>query len=247
MPMISRLKSTAGFTLTELVIVLVVLGILASVAIRNIVTTVDDAKYQHTTQELDQLACAIRGNPAVYGSGTGSDFGYVGDVGALPPNLDALVQNPGSYSTWKGPYIDKGFQSGDFKTDGWGTAYTYSDTLLRSTGSGSNIDKLFADYPSDLLTRQVQGYVMDANRSAPGTTYKDSLVILLTHPDGAGGTAIASVHPDKNGYFSFSNIAVGNLTLTVIYTPQTDTMTVPITVYPKRDVKTTVVFPADLF
>jgi prepilin-type N-terminal cleavage/methylation domain-containing protein len=247
MPMISSLNSNRGFTLSEVVIVIVILGILASVAIKNIVASVDDAKYQQTQQELEQLACAIRGNPAIYGLGTGTDFGYVGDVGALPPNLDALVQNPGSYTTWKGPYIDKGFQSSDFKTDGWGGSYTYTDTLLRSTGSGGNIDKLFADSPSDLLANHVQGYVLDANKSVPGTVYKDSLVILLNHPNGTGSLTTESMHPTKDGYFSFSNIAIGNLTLTVIYTPKTDTMTVPITVYPSRDAKLSVIFPADLF
>jgi prepilin-type N-terminal cleavage/methylation domain-containing protein len=125
----------AGFTLIEMVVVIVIMGILASVAIKQVVTSVDTAKYDQTEQELDQLAFAIRGNPSAYGQGTRTDFGYVGDVGAFPPNLDALVQNPGGYSTWKGPYIDRGIGSTDFKTDGWGTTYTLTDTLIRSSGS----------------------------------------------------------------------------------------------------------------
>lgn len=236
-----------GFTLVELVITMIILGIISAVAVKQIGSTIDTAKYERTKNELDQLAQAIRGNPAAYGMGTGSDFGYVGDVGALPPNLDALVQNPGSFTTWKGPYIDRGFASSDFKTDGWGVTLTYTDTLLRSTGSGSNLDKLFADSRADLLANDVQGYVLDANKSAPGTGYKDSVWVQLRHPDGAGSMVTASVHPSRDGLFSFSNIAVGNLTLTVVYTPKTDTITLPITVYPRRDVKLTVVFPADLW
>lgn len=236
-----------GFTLVELVITMIVLGIISAVAVRQIGPTIDTAKYERTKNELDQLAQAIRGNPAVYGQGTGSDFGYVGDVGALPPNLDALVQNPGSYTTWKGPYIDRGFASSDFKTDGWGVTLTYTDTLLRSTGSGSDLDKLFADSRADLLANDIQGYVLDADKSAPGTAYKDSVWVQLQHPNGTGSMTTESIHPSKNGLFSFSNIAVGNLTLTVVYIPKTDTITLPITVYPRRDVKLTVVFPADLW
>lgn len=237
----------SGFTLIEIVITIIIIGILASVAVRQMSSSVDTAKYEQTKQELDQLAIAIRGNPAVYGSGSESDFGYVGDVGALPPNLTALVQNPGGYTSWKGPYIDRGFNPTDFATDAWGVAYNYNDTLLRSTGSGTNIDKLLADAAPDLLSNQVQGFILDANKTAPGIVYKDSLWVQLRHPNGTGAVVMDSLHPSGSGYFYFSNIAVGNLTLRVIFAPKTDTITVPVTVYPKRDVKLTVVFPADLW
>ncbi len=243
-----RLRNVrSGFTLIEIVITIIIIGILASVAVRQMSSSVDTSKYEQTKQELDQLAIAVRGNPAVYGSGTESDFGYVGDVGALPPNLDALVQNPGGYASWNGPYIDRGFNANDFKTDGWGITYAYSDTLLRSTGSGSNIDKLVADAAADLLANNVEGYVLDANKTLPGVTYKDSVWVQLRHPNGTGAVVTDSLHPTRDGYFNFSNIAVGNLILKVIFVPKTDTLTVPVTVYPKRDVKLTVVFPADLW
>jgi general secretion pathway protein G len=247
MPVMARLKSTRGFTLVEVVMVIIIIGILSAVAVKQVVTTVDTAKYDQTEQELDQLAFAIRGDPAAYGFGTRSDFGYVGDVGAFPPNLDALVQNPGAYSSWKGPYIDKGIGASDFKTDGWGSGYTYADTLLRSSGSGSDIDKLFANSHADLLANHVAGYISDANRGAPGSVYKDSVWIQLTHPNGTGGMKTDSLHPNADGYFIFSNIAIGNVSLRVVYRPATDTITVPVTVYPSRDAKLSIVFPADLW
>jgi prepilin-type N-terminal cleavage/methylation domain-containing protein len=240
-------RHQSGFTLIEMVVVIVIMGILASVAVKQVVTSVDTAKYDQTEQELDQLAFAIRGNPSAYGQGTRTDFGYVGDIGAFPPNLDALVQNPGGYATWKGPYIDRGIGNTDFKTDGWGTNYSLTDTLLRSTGSGSNIDKVFADSHADLLSNSVTGYIRDANSEVPGSVFKDSVWVHLQHPNGTGSMVADSVHPNGDGYFSFSGIAVGSLTLKVVYVPNTDTITVPLTVYPGKDAKLMVVFPADLW
>ena len=102
-----HLSQNYGFTLIEVVIVILIAGIIASVALRSAVTISDTARTEETKQELESLAIAIIGNTKLENNGVRSDFGYVGDVGAMPPNLDALKSNPGSYSTWKGPYIDR--------------------------------------------------------------------------------------------------------------------------------------------
>jgi prepilin-type N-terminal cleavage/methylation domain-containing protein len=242
-----RFANSRGFTLIELVIVIIILSILATVATRQLGTTVDTAKYEQTKNEMDALAAAIRGSEELYESGARTDFGYVGDVGALPPNLDALVQNPGGYATWKGPYIDRGIAVDDFKKDGWGASYTYQDTMIRSSGSGVNIDKLFAARRADLLSNSVEGYLTDADRTPPTTAHTSSVCIQLLHPNGAGGMAIDSTQPTASGYFAFANIPIGNHTLRVIYTPQTDSVTIPVAVYPQRATRLNVIFPADLW
>lgn len=242
-----RMTNSRGFTLIELAIVIIILSILATVATRELSTTVDTAKYEQTKNEMDALASAIRGSEELYESGARTDFGYVGDVGALPPNLDALVQNPGGYATWKGPYIDRGIAVDDFKRDGWGSYYTYQDTMIRSTGSGSNIDKLFAFTRAELLANGVQGYLTDADRTPPTSAHTNEIRIQLRRPNGTGGIVIDSTQPTASGYFAFSSIPIGNHTLRVIYTPHTDTVTIPVTVYPKRATQLNVVFPADLW
>ena len=66
-------------------------------------------------------------------------FGYVGDIGAFPPNLQALYQNPGGYSTWVGPYIPPEITQDNvgYRYDEWGTAYNYSGGItIASTGGG---------------------------------------------------------------------------------------------------------------
>lgn len=236
-----------GFTLIELVIVIILVGILATIATRKMSAPIEIARYEQTKKELDQLARAIVGNPEVFVNGARTDFGYVGDVGALPPNLDALAQNPGGYATWDGPYMATGYESDGFKKDAWDVNYVYTDTLIRSTGSGSNIDKLFANSSADLVNNVVEGIVVDAGSAMPGADYKDSLVIRLTFPDGSGGYTTASTNPDAKGNFYFSNVPIGAHTLSVIYLPDTDTVSYAVSFNPGRVVKLSVVFPADLW
>ncbi len=245
--MLRQLHTNDGFTLVEIVIVIVVLGVLATIATLKMTPAIETARIEQTKQEMDQLAHAIVGNPELYTHGARTDFGYVGDVGALPPNLDALVQNPGGYGTWHGPYIETGPNGDDFKKDGWGVSYVYTGLEIRSTGSGSNIDKPVAASSTLLLNNTLKGVVCDANLTQPGTTYRDSLIIQVTYPNGSGGTTTAAVYPDQYGYFSLSGIPVGNHYLKVIYRPDTDTLTFPLTVYPGREARADIVFPADLW
>lgn len=231
----------------ELVIVIIILGIIAGVAIRNIGSGIATAQVEHTKTELDNLASAIVGNPATYTLGAQANFGYVGDVGSLPPNLDALFQNPGGYTTWKGPYIERGVKSTDFMKDAWGADYVLAGTILRSTGSGSNIDKQFANSITALTSDTISGVILDANMSKPGSVYKDSLLILLSYPNGTGGTATATVFPDRLGRFTIPNIPIGHRQLRIVYIPAGDTLTIPVSVCPGKLCKLDVIFPADLF
>ncbi len=245
--MITKTKDIDGFTLIELVMVIIVLGILGGVATMKFSENLETAKFEATRAEMEAIAEAIVGNPNLYSKGIRTDFGYVGDIGALPPDLDALASNPGGYSTWNGPYIKGDFNSDDFKRDGWNINYTYIDTLLRSTGSGSNIDKVFAANSASLLSNSVSGYLVDASLDMPGSTYDDSLVLRLTYPDGSGGLVNDAINPDRNGNFCFNTIPVGNHILTVIYIPDSDTITLPVCVLPDHDVNLEIVFPADLW
>jgi general secretion pathway protein G len=235
-----------GFTLIELVMVIIIIGILAGVATMKMVSTTETAKYEATKAELDALALAIVGNAAIHAEGARSDFGYVGDIGALPPNLDALAANPG-YATWDGPYISSNIASDDFKKDPWNVNYVYFDTLLRSTGSGSNMDKVFIASTSTLLNNAVTGYLIDADNNIPGVDYSDSLVISLIYPDGSGGTASPAINPDANGSFAFTGVPIGNHTLQVVYIPQSDTIEYQLSVTPGNDAYIDIVFPADLW
>jgi general secretion pathway protein G len=241
------MRKDRGFTMIELVVVIIVLAIIAGVAVRKMGGAISTAQVEQTKTELDNLAYAIVGNPGSYALGSRGDFGYLGDVGGLPPNLDALYGNPGGYATWSGPYIERGIKSTDYKKDAWGSDYVLTGTTLRSTGSGTNIDKLFANSIAALTSDTLTGIVFDANLTRPGSVYKDSLKILLTYPNGTGGTTTATTFPDRNGRFTIANLPIGPRTIRVIYLPMSDTLSLPITVYPGKTSRLDVIFPADLF
>ena len=242
-----RLTNQTGFTLIEIVIVIIILGLLSSIAIRQIGTQVDTAQYEQTKKELDQLALAIVGNPDIRTNGARTDFGYVGDVGALPPNLTALVTNPGGYTTWDGPYIDPGPNGNDYLTDAWASAYVYSNTNIRSVGAGSNIDKLFAPNSTSLLSNTVEGYLVDAGNQPPGTSYMDSVLVELIYPDGSGGLTTASTALNASGNFIFATVPVGNHLLRSIHIPTSDSTTYQVSVEPGSHLKLRLTHPADIW
>jgi len=224
--MISRYRLKTGFTLVELTLVIVIIGILGSIAVQKIAPIADSFKIEETKAGMDRLTIAIIGNPELQNNGVRSDFGYVGDIGSLPANLDFLVTNPG-YATWKGPYIQNRFEqlTDDFKKDAWQTNYTYSGSItITSTGSGSTIERRIAGSRDFLLHNQIAGNVYDLDGTPPDDTYNDSILVRLTFPDGAGGTAVRSIITDVGGYFSFDSIPIGNHALNIIYIPDSDTM-----------------------
>lgn len=135
-----------GFTLIELVIIIVVLGILATVAIPKFSDMSDSSKINATKQELTALKQAIVGNPSATAGGAYINRGFEGDVGFPPERLQDLVSKPDSVTTynpltrlgWNGPYIDG--NSNSYLNDAWETTYTYQPSGRRifSTGGGSD-------------------------------------------------------------------------------------------------------------
>lgn len=231
------LQREQGFSLIELTIVIVVIGILVAVAMQSMTALVEDSRQVKTEREMEMLANAIVGNPSAMNGGVRSDFGYVGNIGAFPPNLQALYQNPGGYATWDGPYIPSGFtqDSTGFKTDEWGTLYGYSGGItITSTGSGTTFTKKIADATSDYLLNMLNGTIKDANDSVPSPVYDDSVDIKITVPDGSGGTVTKTYHPDSTGAFTLDSLPVGRHDLRIIFVPQVDTLFRYLTILPRN-------------
>lgn len=218
----------------EVIMVIIITGILLTVALKSVVFVTETTRVEETKQELEKLAFAICGNPELENNGVRTDYGYVGDIGALPGGLDSLYNRPSGYTTWNGPYVDNRFAqiTEDYKQDAWGTAYTYTGTQLISTGGGSDIVRKLANDSSDLLHNRVTGVVIDHDGAPPGTGEADSVVIRLTIPDGVGSTVKKVTNPDASGYFSFDSIPIGNHDIEIIYKTASDTLVRFVSVLP---------------
>ncbi|HTD27842.1 MAG TPA: type II secretion system major pseudopilin GspG [Xanthomonadaceae bacterium] len=95
-----------GFTLMEIMIVIVLIGLIATFVGNRIFGASDRAKYRLAQSQVETIAGKIEQ--------------YQQDVGSLPPSLDALVKAPGGASGWLGPYAKQ-----QELNDPWGHALEY--------------------------------------------------------------------------------------------------------------------------
>ncbi len=226
-----------GFSLIEVLVLIIVIGIVASTALQYMTGSIDDIKRIKTEREMNMLIHAIAGDPSKLADGRRMDFGYIGDIGAFPPDLQALYQNPGAYATWNGPYIPPSFlqDSIGFKYDEWGTGYQYSGGIdLTSIGSGSIIKMKIVDAASDYLLNQFRGNISDGRGIPPGAVYMDSVSVAITFPDGIGGLRTKTYRPDTTGVFVLDSIPVGHHMLRIIYNPMADTLKRYVTILPRH-------------
>ena len=150
----SKPVEQAGFTLIELVILIVTLGIIAAVAIPQFADVAGGAKVNATREEMNRLKRAIIGDPSVVAGGEYVDRGFEGDVGFVPSRLQDLTVKPDSVPTydrltrlgWNGPYIDA--NNSEYLTDGWGNAYAYDPGSRRlvSPGAGGAGDSIIVNF-----------------------------------------------------------------------------------------------------
>ena len=215
--------------------VIVVIAIMSTIAIKSLTPTMEQARETATINEMELLAEAIIGNKNLIEDGIRTDYGYVGDVGSLPPDLDALVTNPGGYSTWNGPYIRSDFteDADDYKKDAWGNLYTYSGGVtITSSGGGSTITKQFAQNVSDLTSNTVTGNIYDGLGAVPGDSVS-KVTVTIFYPDGSGGTTSSSTNPSSSGGFSFvGSIPIGNHIIRGVYSTENDTTSMYVSVPP---------------
>lgn len=93
-----------AFTLLELVVVLAILAVVTSLAIRSLDHLEDQSRYEKNTRGLEELSAAILGSPDDRAAdGTRTVSGFVADMGRLPVTtgavnltLSELWGNPGA-------------------------------------------------------------------------------------------------------------------------------------------------------
>ncbi len=105
-------RGTRGFTLTELLVVMVIIVLLAGVAVTYVPKRIEEARAARTQSDIATLQQAITQYQI-----------HCSDPPSQSDGLQALVTRPTSSDhadRWKGPYLQSGVP-----TDGWGRNYVY--------------------------------------------------------------------------------------------------------------------------
>ena len=207
-----------ALTLLELVVVLGILAVLSTVAVRSLEPIADQARYELTQTVLSDVRLATV-------SANSRESSFVGDTGAFPSDVDELLGRPVSLvahsiqsfdsdrdtvndvtlsSGWKGPYLHLGVGLSEV-LDGWGAV----PTLVANSGDleiislGSDGDSLSpengfrADLTATILAREYLGDITfrlfaidgaNGSRVDPNPTGTEQLGVLFYGVNATGGT-----------------------------------------------------------
>ena len=105
-----------GFTLIEIMLVVIILGVLAPMVVPRLAGRSEEALKSIAKTDIESnipLALDL----------------YEVDTGSFPDTLDALREAPADVQNWKGPYLKKKPQ------DPWGRAYVYKYPGEHNEGS----------------------------------------------------------------------------------------------------------------
>ncbi len=100
-------KNARGFTLVELLLVLVILALIGGLVLPNIIGKAEGAKVKAAGSQISRLAMAVES--------------FYLDTGTTPDSLDDLINESGNVDGWNGPYV----KPSSLK-DPWGREYVYN-------------------------------------------------------------------------------------------------------------------------
>jgi len=95
-----------GFTLVELLLVLVILALIGGLVLPGIIGKAESAKAKAAAAQVSRLAMAVES--------------FYLDTGSTPDSLEMLVTESGDVKGWNGPYV-----KGSLLKDPWGREYEY--------------------------------------------------------------------------------------------------------------------------
>lgn len=109
-------KREKGFTLVELLLVLVILALIATVVLPSIIGQAEGAKVKAAASQISRLSMSV-------------ETFYL-DTGVTPESLADLANEPSGVTGWNGPYVKNSLLK-----DPWGKQYRF-----RSPGDYGEFD-----------------------------------------------------------------------------------------------------------
>lgn len=179
---LSGANRDTGLTLVELLVVLSILAVVSTAALRSVVGSFEEQNYDANVSQLEQIELAVLGND--------NQAGFLGDIGRLPvaagdsstTNFSQLAElwDQGSLSDyaiqapagdaevrlgtgWRGPYLSLGINRDDL-SDGFANPFV----LYQTDGSISDNGDTIA---------VVQSFGADG--TANGTSYEEDLEVIF--------------------------------------------------------------------
>lgn len=101
-----RRNGQRGFTLVELLLVLVILALIAGLVLPGIIGKAESAKAKAASSQISRISMSVES--------------FYLDTSSTPDSLEALVNEPSGTSGWNGPYIKNSLLK-----DPWGRPYQY--------------------------------------------------------------------------------------------------------------------------
>ena len=95
-----------GFTLVELLLVLVILALIGGLVLPGIIGKAESAKAKAAASQVSRLSMAVES--------------FYLDTGSTPQSLEMLVTESGDVKGWNGPYV-----KASLLKDPWGREYEY--------------------------------------------------------------------------------------------------------------------------
>ena len=223
------MNNRKGFTLVEVIVILVVLSILAAMAVPVALRIFERTAEDTTREEMDNIKKALLGNPQKLQTSFRNDFGYLGDIGCLPSTagggLDRLLTQ-GSLlawtfdstkqagAGWKGPYIT-GTPGEDFKKDQLGNDYVYTPVAgacpLTATLASNGPDGLPStadDITTNIVANDTTATIRGTVKNTSGTGLA-AVPVELYYPSNGTLTTSTPATTDANGNYSFSSVPFG--------------------------------------
>lgn len=99
-------RTARGFTLVELLLVLVILALIGGLVLPGIIGKAEGAKVKAAGSQIDRLSMAVES--------------FYLDTGTTPDSLEELIEESGNVGGWNGPYV----KASSLK-DPWGRDYVY--------------------------------------------------------------------------------------------------------------------------